>query len=117
MSFWLIVLAFVVAQNLQVALYGVVFKRVGLDGPATERLASAFKEPLFIASLVLLSIATAAGRVLLFPEAGVARTHVITSAAVVVSFVAFAVLFDEGQDWSRYAGVTLCAIGIVLVAR
>jgi uncharacterized membrane protein len=117
LNFWLVVLAFVVAQNAQVALHGVVFKRVGMDGPATERLASAFKEPLFIASLLLLSIATAAGRLLLFPEAGVARTHVVTSAAVVLSFAAFAALFNEGQDWSRYVGVTLCAIGILLVAR
>ena len=117
MSFWLIVLLFIVAQNLQVGLYGWVFNRTGSDHSTAERLVLSFREPVFLASLILLSIATAALRLWLFPSAGVARTHVVTSTAVVLSFALFAVVFGEHQGISRYMGAGLCALGIYMVAR
>jgi drug/metabolite transporter (DMT)-like permease len=115
--FWLVVLLFILAQNIQVGLYGWAFRRVGGDEGTAERVAAAFREPVFLASLVLLSIATAACRLWLFPTAGVARTHVITSAAVVLSFAVFALIFGEDQRPSQYFGAALCAFGIFLVAR
>lgn len=117
MLFWLVVLLFIIAQNTQVGLYGLAFRRVGLDAGLGERLVGAFKDPVFLASLTLLSVATAVCRLWLFPYVGVARTHVVTSAAVVLSFALFALVFGESQSASRYAGVLLCALGIFLVAR
>jgi hypothetical protein len=115
--FWLVVLLFILAQNLQVGLYGWAYKRVGVDEATADGVAAAFKEPVFLASLIFLSIATAACRLWLFPTAGVARTHVITSAAVVLSFAALALVFGEDQRPSHYLGAGLCAFGIFLVAR
>jgi hypothetical protein len=116
-AFWLIVLLFLVAQNAQVAIYGAAFSHTRADASTLERIIATFKDPLFLVALVGLSVATATGRLWLFPEAGVARTHVITSAAVVASFAIFSMIFNEGQSLTRYAGVVLCAIGIFLVAR
>ena len=115
--FWLIIVLFIAAQNAQVALYGWVFKRTDAGQSTAERILSAFQEPLFLGSLVGLSIATAILRLVLFPEAGVARTHVITSAAVVLSFALFSLAFGETQSLSRYVGALVCALGIFLVAR
>jgi uncharacterized membrane protein len=116
-TLWVVVLLFILAQNAQVARYGVVFKRIGLDGAALDRVTAAFRAPLFLASLIGLSIATAVLRLWLFPHVGVARTHVITSAAVVLSFAVFSLAFGEGQTAGRYVGVVLCAAGILLLAR
>jgi drug/metabolite transporter (DMT)-like permease len=116
-TLWVVVLLFVVAQNLQVALYGLVSDRLGSQDSTVHRILNSFKDPIFLASLVLLSIATAAFRLWLFPHAGVARTHVLTSAAVVLSFGVFSLLFSESQTPMRYFGVALCGIGIYLVAR
>jgi drug/metabolite transporter (DMT)-like permease len=116
-SFWAVVLFFVVAQNLQVALYGWAFNRTDEDSATLHRIVDAFREPVFLASLLLLSVATAVCRLVLFPDSGVARTHVVTSTAVVLSFALFAIVFREDQSLSRYAGATLCAIGIYLIAR
>ena len=116
-TLWLVVFLFVIAQNLQVALYGVVFKRLSSDEAAIDKIVAAFKAPLFLSSLVILSIATAVGRLWLFPHVGVARTHVITSAAVVLSFAVFSIAFSESQNTVRYLGVLLCALGIYLLAR
>ncbi|HLF75944.1 MAG TPA: hypothetical protein VJB57_00495 [Dehalococcoidia bacterium] len=116
-TLWVVVLLFILAQNAQVAFYGVVFRRIGLEGSTLDRVMAAFKAPLFLASLVVLSIATAVLRLWLFPEVGVARTHVITSAAVVLSFAVFSFAFGEGQTTARYLGVVLCAVGILLLAR
>ena len=117
MVFWVVVLLFIVAQNLQVGLYGWAFDRVARDQSTLERILAAFKEPVFLASLVLLSIATATLRLWLFPTAGVARTHVITSAAVVLSFTVFAIAFGESPRPIHYAGVGFCAVGILMVSR
>jgi hypothetical protein len=114
---WLAVLLFILAQNLQVALYGVVFSRFDQQEGVLHRILQSFKDPLFLAALILLSIATAALRLWLFPHAGVARTHVITSAAVVLSFAVFSLVFSEAQPPARYLGAFLCAAGIFLVAR
>jgi uncharacterized membrane protein len=114
---WPIVVLFIAAQNAQVALYGWVFKRTDDNHSTAARVVSAFQEPVFLASLIGLSIATAVLRLLLFPEAGVARTHVITSAAVVLSFALFSVVFGESQGTARYIGAGLCALGIFLLAR
>lgn len=116
MSFWAIVLFFVVAQNLQVALYGWAFNRTNEESATFDRIVDAFREPIFLASLLLLSVATAVCRLTLFPDAGVARTHVVTSTAVVLSFAILAIVFREEQSLSRYAGAALCAIGY-LIAR
>jgi uncharacterized membrane protein len=113
----LVVFFFIVAQNLQVGLYGWAYRRVGGDEATAERVVAAFREPVFLASLIFLSIATAVCRLWLFPTAGVARTHVITSAAVVLSFAVLALLFGEDQRPSHYLGTALCAFGIFLVAR
>ena len=117
MLFWLVVLLFIVAQNFQVGLYGWAFNRTGADLTTAGRILAAFKEPAFLASLVLLSIATAVFRLWLFPSAGIARTHVITSAAVVLSFAVFSLVFGESQGLSRYLGAGVCAVGIFMVAR
>lgn len=116
-TLWVVVLLFVVAQNLQVALYGLVSDRLGSQDSTLHRILASFKDPMFLASLVILSIATAAFRLWLFPHAGVARTHVITSAAVVLSFGVFSLLFSEDQTPVRYLGAVLCGLGIYLVAR
>ena len=116
-TLWLVVLLFIVAQNVQVALYGVVSNRLGPEHSAPHRILASFKDPFFLASLVFLSIATAALRLWLFPHTGVARAHVITSAAVVLSFAVFSLLFSEGQSPIRYLGAAMCAGGIYLVAR
>ena len=116
MMLWIVVLVFVVAQNAQVALYGVVSNRIDATSNL-ERLRFAFKDPLFLASLLLLSVATAGVRVWWFPHAGIARTHLITSAAVVLSFAVFSLIFGEQQSASRYAGAMLCGVGILLVSR
>ena len=117
MVFWLVVLLFIIAQNLQVGLYGLVFKRMGMELSTADRIISTFKEPLFLASLILLSVATAVLRLWLFPDVGVARTHVITSAAVILSFAVFSMAFDENQQVSHYVGAALCALGIFMLAR
>ena len=117
MTLWLVVLAFIVAQNLQVALYGWAFNRTGEDQPLTSHIFAAFKEPVFLFSLIALSVVTAVCRLWLFPTAGVARTHVITSAAVVLSFAVISFAFGETQSTTRYAGAALCALGIFLLAR
>ena len=117
MIFWLVVLLFIVAQNLQVGLYGWAFTRTDTGQTTIDRVLAAFREPVFLGSLVLLSIATAALRLWLFPTAGIARTHVVTSTAVVLSFAFFALVFGETQGVSRYIGAILCAAGIFLLAR
>lgn len=117
MVFWLVVLLFIIAQNVQVSLYGLVFKRFGADQSTADRILAAFKEPVFLASLIILSIATAVLRLWLFPSIGVARTHVITSAAVVLSFAVLSLAFEETQRPAQYAGAVLCAADIFLVAR
>lgn len=66
MSFWAIVLFFVVAQNLQVALYGWAFNRTNEESATFDRIVDAFREPIFLASLLLLSVATAVCRLTLF---------------------------------------------------
>lgn len=108
---------FIVAQNLQVAIYGWAFNRTSGDQSTAARIIAAFKEPVFLAALVGLSVATAALRLWLFPTAGVARTHVVTSAAVVLSFAILSLAFSEHQGLSRYLGAGMCAVGIFLVAR
>jgi len=117
MVFWLVVLLFIIAQNIQVGLYGLVFKRMGVEQSTADRVLAAFKEPVFLASLIILSIATAVLRLWLFPSVGIARTHIITSAAVVLSFAVLSLAFDETQRASQYAGAVLCAAGIFLLAR
>jgi hypothetical protein len=39
------------------------------------------------------------------------------SAAVVLSFAVFSLLFSEGQSSMRYLGAIMCELGIYLVAR
>jgi hypothetical protein len=98
-------------------LYGWVFRRTDSDEATAAHVVAAFNEPVFLASLVLLSIATAVCRLWLFPTAGIARTHIVTSASVVLSFAVFAMVFGEHQGASRYVGAALCALGIFVVAR
>ena len=116
MAFWLMVTLFIIAQNLQVGLYGVVFQRIGVEQSAAGQIITAFKDPIFLGSLVFLSIATAILRLGLFPSVGIARTHVITSAAVVLSFAVLSVVFGESQKATQYLGAGRCAVGILLLA-
>lgn len=70
MGFWLVVILFTAAQNLQVGIYGLVSRRLGGDLGGMERLALAFRDPWFLAALLGLSAATAGFRLWLFPAAG-----------------------------------------------
>jgi hypothetical protein len=76
-TLWGVVLLFIIAQNVQAALYGWVSNRLGSEHSTASRILASFKDPVFLVSLILLSIATASLRLWLFPHAGVGRGRAV----------------------------------------
>jgi drug/metabolite transporter (DMT)-like permease len=114
---WVLTVVFSVLQTLQVVLYGQVFERTGNPRFTTEYFLNLFSNPVFLAAVFALSVGTALLRFWLFPQVGIARTHVITSVSFVFSFIVFVAVFRENLSPHHYVGTLLVAAGVYLVSK